>query len=117
PRLFGRERTRPTSQHPGGRRSAIGRLSLTIRRADRFHIWHRVGSSHRVPLRKRASRLLAATFIVCTALVSVGLTAPADGPFSITIRPILVRLAIDIDVKFGLYHFHTCWSALQDTAG
>jgi hypothetical protein len=70
-----------------------------------------------VPLRKRASRLVAATFIACTALVSVGLTAPADGPFAITIRPILVRLAIDIDIKFGPYHFHTCWSALQDAPG
>jgi hypothetical protein len=60
---------------------------------------------------------VAATLIACTALVSVGLTAPADGPFSITIRPILVRLAIDVDIKFGPYHFHTCWSALQDAPG
>jgi hypothetical protein len=67
-----------------------------------------------VAVRRTVSRLLVATLIVFTALVSVGLTAPADGLFSITIRPVLIRLAIDIDVKMGSSHFHTRWSALPD---
>jgi len=67
-----------------------------------------------VAVRKSVQRFLGATLLLCTALVSVGLTAPADGPFSISIRPILLRLAIDIDVKFGPRHFHARWSALSD---
>jgi hypothetical protein len=67
-----------------------------------------------VAVRKTVSRLLLATLIVLTAFVSVGLTAPADGLFSISIRPVLIRLALDIDVKFGSTHFHTRWSALPE---
>jgi hypothetical protein len=67
-----------------------------------------------VAVRKTASRLLVAALIVFTAFVSVGLTAPADGVFSISIRTVLIRLAIDVDVKFGSTHFHTRWSALRD---
>ena len=66
--------------------------------------------------RSTVSRLLAAVLIACTALVSVGLTAPAESPFSITIRTVLASLAIDIDVKVGGRHFHTRWSALPDQA-
>ena len=69
-----------------------------------------------MPLRKHITRLVGAVLIVFTAFVSVGLTAPADGAFSITIRPVLLRLAIDIDVKFGSRHFHAWWSALDDLA-
>ena len=65
-------------------------------------------------VRKTVSRLLLAALIVLTAFVSVGLTAPADGLFSISIRPVLIRLALDIDVKLGSMHFHTRWSALPD---
>jgi hypothetical protein len=67
-----------------------------------------------VAVRKSVSRLLAAVLIVCTALVSVGLTAPVDSPFSITIRAVLANLAIDVDVKIGPRRFHTRWSALPD---
>jgi hypothetical protein len=67
-----------------------------------------------VAVRKTVSRALVATLIVFTALVSVGLTAPRDGVFSITIRTALIRLAIDIDVKIASAHFHTRWSALPD---
>jgi hypothetical protein len=63
--------------------------------------------------------------IIFTALVSVGLTAPADGPFSIVITPVFLRLdqiatapsnarvvGIDIDVKIGPAHLHYGWSAV-----
>ena len=44
-----------------------------------------------VPFRSRLVRLVAATLIVFTALVGVGITAPADGPFTIAIRPVFVQ--------------------------
>jgi hypothetical protein len=53
-----------------------------------------------------------ALLILLVALVSVGLTAPADGLFSIKIKPVLMRLGVDIDVKMGSMHFHLGWSAL-----
>ena len=53
-----------------------------------------------------------ALLILLMAFVSVGLTAPTDGPFSIEIKPIFLRLGVDIDVKIGSMHFHLGWSAL-----
>jgi len=63
--------------------------------------------------------------IMFIALGSVGLTAPADGPFSIVITPVFLRLdqialaqsnarvfGLDIDVKIGASHFHYGWSAV-----
>jgi hypothetical protein len=63
--------------------------------------------------------------VLFTALVSVGLTAPADGPFSIVITPVFVRLdgaaiaesraralGFDVDVKIGSLRLHLGWSAV-----
>ena len=63
--------------------------------------------------------------VLFTALVSVGLTAPADGPFSIVITPVFVRLdrtaiaesraralGFDLVVKIGSMHMHLGWSAV-----
>jgi len=63
--------------------------------------------------------------VLFTAFVSVGLTAPADGPFSIVITPVFVRLdrtaiaqsragalGFDVDVKIGSMHMHMGWSAV-----
>jgi len=63
--------------------------------------------------------------VLFTALVSVGLTAPADGPFSIAITPVFFRLdataiaesraralGVDVDVKVGSIHMHFGWSAV-----
>ena len=63
--------------------------------------------------------------VLLTALVSVGLTAPADGPFSIAITPVFVRLdptaiaesraralGFDVDLKIGTMHVHLGWSAV-----
>ena len=62
---------------------------------------------------------------VAMALIAVGLSAPADGPFSIAIHPIFWRvdaeavaesrasaLGVDIDVKLGGMHVHVGWSAV-----
>jgi hypothetical protein len=72
-------------------------------------------------LRKSLLVLLA----VSTAFVAVGLTAPADGPFSIGIQPVVWRmdaaavaesrasvLGLDVDVKVGSIHVHLGWSVI-----
>jgi hypothetical protein len=66
--------------------------------------------------RQVAWRLVATVLLTFTAFASVGLTAPADSLFAITIRPALVNLSVDVDVKVGAKHFHKRWSALPDAA-
>ena len=76
-------------------------------------------------LRTRLTRTLGAALIVLVALVSVGLTAPADGLFTIGVRPAFFRLdpeaiaesrahalGLDVDVTFGTLHLHFKWSAI-----
>src|SRR5919106_786191 len=78
-----------------------------------------------VQLRKSLTRALFGLRILITALVSVGVTAPEDGPFSITVHPVPLRLeraaieqsraraiGIDVDIKIGWMHLHLAWSAL-----
>jgi hypothetical protein len=81
-----------------------------------------------VSVRTRLIRTFVATLIALVALISVGLTAPADGPFTIGIRPAFLRLdpesvaasranafGLDVDVKFGRLHLHFNWSAIPLT--
>jgi hypothetical protein len=81
-----------------------------------------------VPLRTRLARTFVGTLIVFTALVSVGLTAPPDGPFTLGIRPVFLRvdadaiaesraraLGLDIDLKLWNLHLHFAWSAIPLT--
>ena len=81
-----------------------------------------------MPLRTRLARTLVATLIACAALVSVGLSAPADGPFTIDVQPVFLRLdpsaiaesrayALDlnVDIKFATLHLHFKWSAIPLT--
>jgi hypothetical protein len=77
--------------------------------------WHGIGLVTGV-LRQWLARSLLAVTILLVALVSVGLTAPADALFSIEITPVFVRLGIDIEVKIGPMHFHAGWSALPMSA-
>jgi len=62
------------------------------------------------------------------ALLSVGLTAPPDGPFTIGVRPAFLSLdpesiaesrahviGVDVDVKFGSLHLHYKWTAIPLT--
>ncbi|HWF83820.1 MAG TPA: hypothetical protein VG222_03200 [Vicinamibacterales bacterium] len=62
---------------------------------------------------------------VMMAFIAVGLSAPADGLFSIAIQPVLWRvdaaafaesrasaLGADVDVKLGTMHMHVSWSLL-----
>jgi hypothetical protein len=79
-----------------------------------------------VPRRSRIVQTLAGTLILLISLVSVGLTAPSDGPFSIRIHPIGFRfdsasiddthgraLGLDIVVTLGSRHAHYVWSAIS----
>ena len=76
-------------------------------------------------LRKRLARTAAGTLILLAATISVGLTAPADGPFTIDVKPVFLRLdaasladsrasalGLDIDIKIGELHLHFAWSAV-----
>jgi hypothetical protein len=82
-----------------------------------------------VTIRKRLARTAAATLILLAALISVGLTAPADGPFTIDVRPVFLRLdaeavaesrasalGLDIDIRMGTMHLHFAWSAIPMAA-
>jgi len=69
-----------------------------------------------VPLRFRFAQALLAIVIGCTALAAVGLTTPADAPFSIVVRPVFVSLGVDVDVKVWSLHLHFAWSALPPAA-
>jgi len=55
-----------------------------------------------------------AAFVLVVAIVTVGLTASTESPFSIVIHPVFLRLGVDVDVKIGSLHLHGSWSALPD---
>jgi len=78
-----------------------------------------------VSVRTRLLRTLVATLIALIALISVGLSAPADGVFQIGLHPAFFRLdpesvaearahvfALDVDVTLGELHLHFQWSAI-----
>jgi hypothetical protein len=78
-----------------------------------------------VTIRKRLARTAAGTLILLAALISVGLTAPADAPFTIDVKPVFLRLdgaplaasrasalGLDIDIRIGSVHLHFAWSAV-----
>ena len=79
----------------------------------------------RVTFRQRATRVLTGAAILGSAITAVGVTAPVDGPFSLRIRPVLLRvdadaiaesrahaLGLDVDLKLGGMHMHLGWSAI-----
>jgi hypothetical protein len=70
-----------------------------------------------VSLRQSKSTVIRATLTTLTlvvALITVGLTAPADGLFTIRVQPVFLRLGVDLDLKVGSMHVHGSWSALPD---
>lgn len=68
-----------------------------------------------MPLRKSLTNALAGALLLAVALLTVGLTASASSPFTITIRPVIMRLGVDVDVKIGTIHLHAGWSALPES--
>lgn len=85
-----------------------------------------MASSGPVTIRKRLAQTAAATLILFAALIAVGLTAPADGPFTIDVKPVFLRLdaadsranalGLDIDIRIGTVHLHFAWSAVPMSA-
>jgi len=82
-----------------------------------------------VTIRRRLLRTAAGTLIVLAALISVGITAPPDGPFTIDVKPVFLRLdptalaesrasalGLDVDIKIGAVHLHFAWSAVPMAA-
>jgi hypothetical protein len=82
-----------------------------------------------VTIRRRLARTAAGTLIVLAALISVGITAPPDGPFTIDVKPVFLRLdptalaesrasalGLDVDIKIGAVHLHFAWSAVPMAA-
>jgi hypothetical protein len=78
-----------------------------------------------VALRHFIGRLVVGAAILFTALLAVGLTAPADSPFSIAIKPVFMHidpaaiaesrariLGVDVDVRMGSTHLHLGWSPI-----
>lgn len=72
--------------------------------------------------------MLVGTLVGFSALVSVGLTASPDGPFTIGVRPFFFRLdptsiaesrahavGLDVDITFLTLHVHFAWSAIPLT--
>jgi len=68
-----------------------------------------------VPVRSWIGRTVLSVLVALTAILSVGLTAAPNAPFSIAIRPTFLRLGVDIDIKVGTAHLHAGWSALPDS--
>jgi hypothetical protein len=69
-----------------------------------------------VQAQRPAAKALVAALILSTAIAAVGLTAPADGVFSIAVHPVFLRLGINLDLKLGSLHLHASWSALDRPA-
>jgi hypothetical protein len=83
-----------------------------------------------VRLWSHITRILVGLAIFSTAVIAVGITAPADGVFSIAIQPVFMRvdpasiaesraraLGFDVDVKVGAMHVHLGWSAIPLSPG
>jgi len=68
-----------------------------------------------VLFRKTLMNGLMALAVLVTALITVGLTASANSPFTISLHPVIMRLGIDLDVKIGTMHLHAGWSALPES--
>ena len=67
-------------------------------------------------VRQPLVKALGAALVFAIALITVGLSAAADGPFTIVVRPVFVRLGIDVNIKLGSLHLHANWSALPPGA-
>ena len=65
-----------------------------------------------VPLRKRLAKALIVMVIVFSSLVAVGITAPAEAPFTISLRPVFATLGFNLDIKVWTVHVHFTWSAI-----
>ena len=65
-----------------------------------------------MPARQSLIKSFVAAIVIAVACLTVGFTAEADSPFSISIHTAFLQLGIDLDVKLGSLHLHASWSAL-----
>ena len=65
-----------------------------------------------VAFRQSVFNVLLAAIVLLASIVTVGLTASTASPFFITLRPVIARLGVDLDVKVGTVHLHAGWSLL-----
>lgn len=65
-----------------------------------------------VPRRQPLVKGFIAAIAVAIAVLTVGLTASAESPFSISVHTAFLQLGIDLDIKIGSFHLHAAWSAL-----
>lgn len=68
-----------------------------------------------VRVKKPVVKSLMAALVMAVALLTVGLTASAESPFTISIHTAFLQLGVDVDVKLGPFHLHASWSALSST--
>jgi hypothetical protein len=59
---------------------------------------------------------IVAAIVLVVAVITVGMTAADDQPFTIAVRPVFLTLGVDVDVKVGALHLHASWSALAPSA-
>jgi hypothetical protein len=82
--------------------------------------WHRAVSgtmlaSPRFVLRRQPLvKGFIAALAMAVAVLTVGLTASAESPFSISVHTAFLRLGVDVDIRLGSFHLHASWSALPD---
>ena len=65
-----------------------------------------------VPGRPRILQRFVAALVIAVAVVTVGLTASSDSPFSISIHTAFLRLGVDVDIRLGPLHLNASWSAI-----
>jgi hypothetical protein len=66
-----------------------------------------------VPVRQSLVKTAIGAVVLAAALLVVGLTASTTSPFTISVRPVFLRLGVDVDVKLGSLHVHATFSALD----
>jgi hypothetical protein len=69
----------------------------------------------RMPARPPIIRRFVAALVIAIAVVTVGLTASSDSPFTISVHTAFLRLGIDVDIKLGSLHLNASWSAIPSS--
>ena len=69
----------------------------------------------RMPARPPIIRRFVAALVIAIAVVTVGLTASSDSPFTISVHTAFLRLGIDVDITLGSLHLNASWSAIPSS--
>ena len=75
-------------------------------------------------VRRATSRALLAALAFACAIVAIGVTAPPEAPFAISVHPVLLRIddserpprphafSLDVDVRLWSIHLHVGWGGI-----